>query len=70
MVLFYMCAYYALDVESYYVIGDSLYTHHSTYTEISYLCMGMGSLALVLAFIKALTAVRLDKKKDRDLLDE
>lgn len=70
MVTFFMCAYYALDIESYYVISDQLYTQHSTYIEIAYLCSGMGSLSLVFAFIKALTAVRLKKNRDSDLLDE
>jgi len=70
MVSFYMCAFYALDIESHYVVEGLLYTTHDTYIEIAYLCSVMGSLALFFAFVKALTAVRLNKKKDRDLLDE
>lgn len=70
MVTFFMCAFYALDIESYYVLGEQLYTQHHTYIEIAYLCSGMGSLALAFAFIKAITAIRLNKNKDRDLLDE
>lgn len=70
MVTFFMCGYYALDIESYHVVEGLLYTQHHTYIEIAYLCSGMGSLSLAFAFVKALTAIRLNKNKDSDLLDE